>query len=94
MLKIDLSRLSKAEIERLVASNCAEFGDVNSIAVLCPESATSRAFAFVTMASAHEREAVAKKLGDGLIGEMVVVRLVQEEQFIQNSRSPTATSTN
>ena len=85
MLKINLARLTKGEIAEVVAVYCAELGLVKSVAILYPETTTPRAFALVTMAAADEREAVANLLGDGRVGEMVIIRLEQEERSIPNS---------
>jgi hypothetical protein len=83
MLKLNLSRLTREEIVEVVASYCAELGFVNSVAI--PETTSRRTFALVTMASAGELEAVANMLGDCRMGEKVIIRLEQEEQFIPSS---------
>ncbi len=83
MLKLNLSCLTKIEILDAIASHCTELGIVNSVSL--PETKTQYTFALVTMALPDEMEAVANKFGDGRIGEMVLIRLEQEEQSIPSS---------
>ena len=83
MLKLNLSRLTKGEITDVVAFYCAEHGFVNSVVI--PETTSPRTFALVSMASVNEMEAVANMFGDGRMGEKVIIRLEQDEQFIPKS---------
>lgn len=75
--------MTRGEITDVVAFYCAELGFVNSVVI--PETTSLRTFALVAMASVDELEAVASMFGDGRMGEKVIIRLEQDEQFIPRS---------
>jgi hypothetical protein len=83
MLKLNLSRLTDEEISEVIASHCARFGLVKSVAI--SETKMHHAFALVTMESEGASKAVVNIFGDVWIDDKVIIRLAQDEQFIPRS---------
>lgn len=78
MIRLDLTRLSREELEDAVTERCSEFGTVSQVVIVQDSANYSFALAAVEMSTREETLAVLRNLGDSLVDETVVIRIEQQ----------------
>lgn len=82
MIRLDLARLSRAELERSVTERCAKFGTVVAVVIVQDSAAYDFALASVEMSTRAEAMEVLRHLGESLVDDVVVIRLEQAPNAI------------
>jgi hypothetical protein len=77
MLMLDMSDLSAAELEAMVARHLTPFGQPTIVRILPPDGQRQYGMVVVQMASPDEARNLASKLGDSEYNGIVIIRLVQ-----------------
>lgn len=78
MIKLDLSRLSREDLEKAVTERCSAFGTVLEVIIVQDSTNYNFALAAVEMSNTTERLALLRQLGDSLSDEAVVIRIEQQ----------------
>ena len=78
MLILDMTDLSQATLQAVVAGYCSPFGYATSIKVLPPDCDSELGTAEIEMPTPDAAEDLARKFGDSRRGSRVVVMLVQQ----------------
>lgn len=76
-MRIDLMRLSKQELEKIVADRCSRFGAVSQV-VIMQDNKHPFALAGVVMSDPSEAVAVLRSVGGSIIQNTVLIRLEQQ----------------
>lgn len=77
MIRIDLARSSREELEKIVAERCSQFGSVSQV-VIMRDTEHAFALAGVVMSDPAEAVAVLRNLGGSKLENMVVIRIEQQ----------------
>jgi hypothetical protein len=77
MMRIDLVRLSKQELEKIVANRCARYGAVSQV-VIMQDNEHPFALAGVVMSDPSEALQVLRSVGGSIIHNTVLIRLEQQ----------------
>lgn len=77
MIRIDLARSSREELEKIVAERCSQFGSVSQV-VIMRDTEHAFALAGVVMSDPSEAVAVLRNLGGSKLENMVVIRIEQQ----------------
>lgn len=78
MITLDLARLSREELERIITERCSEFGSVATVVIVQDSAHYNFALASVEMSRREEAMEVLRRLGDSLVDGAVVIRIEQE----------------
>jgi hypothetical protein len=78
VIKLDVARLSREDLERALTERCSAFGTVLEVVIVQDSANYNFALAAVEMSNATERLAVLRHLGDSLSDEVVVIRIEQQ----------------
>lgn len=77
VIRLDLARLTRAEVERLITERCSQYGTVTSVVIVQDSARYNFALASVEMSSQAEAMEVLRHLGDSRVEESVVIRIEQ-----------------
>jgi hypothetical protein len=77
VIKLDLVRLSRRELEAAVIARCSQFGSVASVVIMQYSDQYDFALASVEMSTRDETLRVLSHLGDNLIDGAAVIRIEQ-----------------
>ncbi|MGQ0752087.1 MAG: RNA recognition motif domain-containing protein [Betaproteobacteria bacterium] len=78
MIRLDLARLSRAELERAVTERCSRFGSVVAVVIAQDGARYDFALASVEMSTRAEAIELLRHLGESLMDDAVVIRLEQD----------------
>ena len=78
MISLDLARLSRQELERIITERCSQFGSVSGVVIVQDSANYNFALASVEMSTRAEALDVLRRLGDSLVDDAVVIRIEQE----------------
>lgn len=78
MIRLDLARLSRAELERIITERCSQFGTVQSVVIVQDSARYNFALASVEMSTSDEATEVLRHLGDSRVDDAVMIRIEQE----------------
>lgn len=77
MIKLDLARLTREELERVITERCSQYGTVLSVVIVQDSARYNFALASVEMSSPEEANDVLRRLGDSRVDDAVVIRIEQ-----------------
>lgn len=77
MIRLDLARLSREEVEKIITERCSEFGSISSVVIVQDSANYNFALASVEMSTHAESLNVLRRLGDSLVDGAVVIRIEQ-----------------
>lgn len=77
VIRLDLARLSRAEIEHIVTERCSKFGSVVAVVIVQDGAHYDFALASVEMSTRAEAIELLRHLGESLVDDAVVIRLEQ-----------------
>lgn len=77
MIRLDLARLSREELEKAVSERCSQFGSVASVVIVQDSAHYNFALASVIMSTRDETLEVLRNLGDSLVEDAAVIRIEQ-----------------
>lgn len=77
MIRLDLARLSRVELEHIVTERCSMFGTVLSVVIVQDSAHYDFALASVEMSTRIEAVELLRNLGESLVDDVVVIRLEQ-----------------
>jgi hypothetical protein len=78
VIRLDLARLTRAELERVVTERCSKFGTVIAVVMIQDSAHYDFALASVEMSSRVEAMEVLRHLGESLTDDAVLIRLEQQ----------------
>jgi hypothetical protein len=78
VIRLDLARLSRAELERTVTERCTKFGTVLAVVIVQDSAHYDFALASVEMSTRDEAREVLRYLGESLVDDAVMIRLEQD----------------
>jgi hypothetical protein len=78
MIRLDLAKLSRAQLEREVRQHCSAFGAVASVVIVQDSENFAFALAAVEILDPAHRMAVLRQIGDSLVDQTVVIRIEQQ----------------
>jgi hypothetical protein len=78
VIRLDLARLTRAELERIVTERCSKFGTVVAVVMIQDSAHYDFALASVEMSSRAEAMEVLRHLGESLTDDVVLIRLEQQ----------------
>lgn len=77
MISLDLARLSREELEKIITERCSELGFVSNVVIVQDSANYNFALASVEMSTRAEALNVLRRLGDSLVDDVVVIRIEQ-----------------
>lgn len=77
MISLDLARLSREELEKIITERCSELGFVSNVVIVQDSANYNFALASVEMSTRAEALTVLRRLGDSLVDDVVVIRIEQ-----------------
>lgn len=77
MISLDLARLSREELEKIISDRCSELGSVRGVVIVQDSANYNFALASVEMSTHAEALNVLRRLGDSLVDGAVVIRIEQ-----------------
>ena len=77
MISLDLARLSREELEKIIIERCSELGFVSNVVIVQDSANYNFALASVEMSTRAEALTVLRRLGDSLVDDVVVIRIEQ-----------------
>lgn len=77
MIKLDLARLTREELERVITERCSQYGTVVGVVIVQDSARHDFALASVEMSSREEANQVLRRLGDSRVDDAVVIRIEQ-----------------
>ena len=75
MITLDFARLPTEDLERIVKERCSSYGSVERVSI--SRNGTMYAIAAVAMRTKSELQAVSRGLGELLVDDNVLIRIVQ-----------------
>jgi hypothetical protein len=77
VISLDLTRLSREEVEEIITERCSQLGSVSSVVIVQDSANYNFALASVEMSTHAEALNVLRSLGDSLVDGAVVIRIEQ-----------------
>ena len=77
MISLELARLSREELEKIISDRCSELGSVRGVVIVQDSANYNFALASVEMSTHAEALNVLRRLGDSLVDGAVVIRIEQ-----------------